>query len=121
VNLASAIGRLLCILAMIGLGLGPLAKPMMAAPVEAAAAHHAMADDETTSAISEEMPCCPKKAPIPQCSKDCLAICASQILAGADQRAGLEALLGLASLLLAGNDAGGIGLKQRPPPRPPKI
>jgi hypothetical protein len=121
VNLPSAIGRLLCILAIIGLGLGPLARSTLAAPIEATAAHHGMAHDETTSAISEEMPCCPKKTPTPHCSKECLASCASQILAGADQRGSLEALLGLASLLFAGNDADGVGLKQRPPPRPPKI
>jgi len=54
------------------------------------------------------------------CSKDCLAICASQLFYNISPAA-LVVPLELADLLLPANERGLVGLNQRPPPRPPKI
>ena len=77
----------------------------MPAPMHTAvASDQAMADD-AAMAMPEDMPCCPKKAPIPDCGRDCsLAICATQFLCNAVQGAGLVMPLGLANVLLPGND-----------------
>ena len=110
-----AIGRLLCILAIVGLAIAPIAWPAMGmGAVSDGIAHHA------DMVMPEDMPCCPKKAPIPDCSKDCLAICASQLLYNDLSTAALVIPLGLADVLLPGNEPCLTGLKQRPPPKPPK-
>jgi hypothetical protein len=118
VKVLPTIGRLLCILAIVGL-VAPIARPAMAMAAvirsdtaDRAVAHHAD--------MPEDMPCCPKKAPIPDCSKNCLAICASQLLYNDLSAAALVIPLGLADVLLPGNEPCLTGLKQRPPPKPPK-
>jgi hypothetical protein len=125
VKTLSAIRSLLTISAIVGLVLGPLARPVMAMP---APMHTGIASDQamvdgTAMAMSEDMPCCPTKAPIPDCGKDCLfmAMCATQFLADAVQRVGLVIPLGLASVFSPGNDTDVAGLSQGPPPKPPKI
>ena len=79
--------------------------------------------DQAAIDMAEDMPCCPKQSPIPDCGKDCLfmAMCALQFLCNAGQAAGLVMPLGLASVFSAGNDKDLAGLSQGPPPRPPKI
>jgi hypothetical protein len=110
----SAIRRLISILAIVGLAVGPLARP-------AAASHQPMVD-HAAMAMPEDMPCCPKKAPMPDCGKDCLfmAMCATQFFCNAVSGAALIIPLGLASVLSPGNDTDLAGLSQGPPPRPPK-
>jgi hypothetical protein len=68
-----------------------------------------------------DMPCCPTKAPIPDCGKDYLfmAMCATQFLASAVQGVGLVIPLGLAGVFFPGNDTDVADLSQGPPPRPP--
>jgi hypothetical protein len=116
----SAIGRFLGILAIVGLAVAPVARPAMAMPVGSAASDQAAPDE---AAMMEDMPCCPKKSPIPDCCKDCLCVgmCALQFPCNAVQGASLAAPFGLAVVLFPGNDTDRIGLRQRPPPRPPKI
>jgi hypothetical protein len=117
-----AICGLLAILAIVGLVVGPIAKPAMAMPypVHTGAAS---GEPDATMAMPEDMPCCPTKAPIPDCCKDCLfmGMCATQFLCDAVPGAGFVLPFGLASVILPGNDMDVAGLSQRPPPRPPKI
>ena len=121
----SAIRSLLAIVAIVGLVLGPIARPAMAmpAPMHTAVASDQAMVDEAAMAMPEDMPCCPTKAPIPDCGKDCLfmAMCATQFLANAVQGVGLVIPLGLASVFFPGNDTDVAGLSQGPPPRPPKV
>jgi hypothetical protein len=111
----SIISRFLRILAIFSLAVAPVATPAMAL----SQAHMVMVND-VAMAMPDDMPCCPKKAAIPDCSKDCLAICASQLFYNISPAA-LVVPLGLADLLLPANEPGLVGLNQRPPPRPPKI
>jgi hypothetical protein len=124
-KLLSAIRGLLAILAIVGLALAPLARPVMAMPaaIQAEAASEQPMADGAATAMPEDMPCCPTKAPTPDCGKDCLfmAMCAPQFLCNAVQGAGLVLPLGLASVFFPGNDKAVAGLSQGPPPRPPKI
>lgn len=108
-------------LAVVGLALAPIAHPAMAMTAFAqAGATSEQAVDHAHMAMPEDMPCCPKKAPIPDCSKDCLAICATQLFCNISAAA-LAVPVGLANLLLPVNEPGLSSVKQRPPPRPPKI
>jgi hypothetical protein len=123
VKTLSAIRSLLAIPAIVGLVLGPIAKPAMAMPTPmhtGVASDQAMVDE---AAMPEDMPCCPKKSPIPDCGRDCvfMAMCATQFLCNAVQVAGLVTPLGLATVFFPGNDTDVAGLSQGPPPRPPKI
>jgi len=110
----SAIGRLLSILAIIGLAAAPITRAAMALPSGSAA----MVDDAAMD-MPEDMPCCPKKASIPDCGKDCLAICATQVLWNAVYGANLVTPLGLAGVFLPSDDSRVAGLSHAPPPRPP--
>jgi hypothetical protein len=125
VKTLSTIRSLLAIPAIVGLILGPIARPAMAmpAPMHTAVASDQAMVDEAAMAMPEDMPCCPTKAPIPDCSKDCvfMAVCAMQFLCNAVQTAGLVIPLGMASVFSPGNDTDVAGLSQGPPPRPPKI
>ena len=118
----SAIRHLPALFAIIGLLVGPLAKPAMAMPV---GMHPPVASEQVISddaAAMEEMPCCPKKTPVPDCDHDCLfmAMCTAQFLSTAVQGVGLVLPLGRAGVLLPGDDTKLAGLSQRPPPKPPK-
>jgi len=124
VKILSAIRSLLAIPAIVGLVLGPIARPAMAlpAPMNAAAASDQAMVDEAAIAMPEDMPCCPKKSPIPDCGRDCvMMMCVTQFLCNAVQAASLVIPLGLASVFFPGNDTDVAGLSQGPPPRPPKI
>jgi hypothetical protein len=116
---------LLAIPAIVGLVLGPIARPAMAmhAPIHTGVASDQVMVDEAAMAMPEDMPCCPKKSSIPDCGRDCLfmAMCAMQFLCNTVQTAGLVIPLGMASVFSPGNDTDVAGLSQGPPPRPPKI
>jgi hypothetical protein len=120
VKILSVIRRLLAILAIAGLAVAPMAMPTA---TQAAATSDQSMVDHAAMAMPEDMPCCPKKAPIPDCGKDCLfmAMCATQLLCNAVQESGLVMPLALASIFFPGNDTDVAGLSQGPPPRPPKI
>jgi hypothetical protein len=122
-KLLSAIRSLLGILAIIGLVVGPIARPAMAmtAALPTAVASNPATVDEAAMGMPQDMPCCPKEAPTPDCGKDCLAICATQLLCNAVQGAALVMPLGPANVLPPGNDTALVGLGQPPPLRPPKI
>ena len=100
----SAIRSLLAIAAIGGLVLAPIAMPSMAmpAPMHTGVAADQEMFDEAAMAMPEDMPCCPKKSPIPDCGRDCpfMAMCAMQFLCNAVQAAGLAIPLGLTSVFL---------------------
>ena len=112
----SAIGRLLSILAIIGLAVAPIVRPAVALPN----GHTAMVDDPVMG-MPQGMPCCPSKAPIPDCDRDCplMAICATQFFCNAIQGSGLQIPIGLAGLFFPSDDSYVAGLSHAPPPRPP--
>ena len=95
----------------------------MPAPMHTGVASDQAMVDEAAMAMPEDMPCCPKKSPIPDCGRDCLfmAMCAMQFLCNAVQPSGLVIPLGMASIFPPCNDTDVAGLSQGPPPRPPKI
>jgi hypothetical protein len=80
-KLLTCIRYLLSGLALLGLVGAPLARPAMAMNMPAAM-HAAMSDDaampaDAAMAMPADMPCCPDKAPVPDCAKDCplMALC----------------------------------------------
>jgi hypothetical protein len=117
-HIIPGIGRLLSVLAITGLALLPFARPAIAMP---AATHEAVEHHHAATGMPEGHDCCPNKAPASHCDVDCLAICAAQILFNAMLGPGVGRELGFAALLLPRDDARADGLKERPPPRPPKL
>jgi hypothetical protein len=116
-NFVSFIGRFLSVLAITGLALLPFAKPAM--PLSAAT--HEVMDHHSAMGMQQDHNCCPKQAPASHCGVDCLAICAAQFFCQVMQVPMLAHELGSAVLVLPHNDVWAGGLKERPPPRPPKI
>ena len=111
----SALRYLFAVLAIAGLILTPIAAPATAMATDASMADH--------MAMPADMPCCPDQVPMPDCGKDCpfMAVCATQFLSTMPQGTGFLIPPTHASLVVASNDVGPGGLKQRPPPRPPKL
>jgi hypothetical protein len=120
VKFLSTIARLVSLVAILGLILGPLAKPAIAmampAPSSAAMDHHAgMAMD------MGEMPCCPDEAPKSDCAKDCplMAICMTTAFQNVSSSAGLVAVFTLARAVFPVSTPQLEGLTSSPSPRPP--
>jgi hypothetical protein len=151
VNLVFKIRYLLSALAILGLILSPVAMPAMAMPAMAMPAmampamampamampgdmhaaksehapainHHAMAMHDEASAMSPDMPCCPKKIPSRDCGKECalMAMCANLILQIPTSGAWLLFPMALVGQVASRNDAPRDSLAQAPPPRPPR-
>jgi hypothetical protein len=118
------LGRFLSMLAVLGLAVLPIARPAMAR-AETVMQHHQTVTAATHmhghAAHMDDHDCCPKQAPASHCDADCLAMCAAQFFSSVTQGAGLGSELGPAALTLPRNDADADGLRERPPPRPPKI
>jgi hypothetical protein len=124
----ATIRHLLSGLAMLGLVLGPLARPAMATDFISAmsgpqlpdAAHAAMASADI--AMPDSMPCCPDQVPTLDCGMTCplIAICSSQFFQ--DTSAWLEPLVraSLRSVVVPGNDPKLTGHLYGPPAKPPK-
>jgi hypothetical protein len=120
----SAMVRLIAILAIAGLVLSPIGRPVMAMPSDM----HASLDGATAmaqagaAAMPAEMPCCPDKSPGPDCGKDCpcMALCAAKTL-NSVRLASLFIPQRLVSIVVPGNEAELGSLAQTPPTRPPKI
>jgi hypothetical protein len=117
--------RLLAVFALLGLVLAPLARPAMAGTgMPDASAHHEMMNGmsmDDASAMPEDMPCCPEKAPMPDCGQHCLmAMCAATVLPTLPGSA-WEFLPTLAcGKLAARHDPALSGVPPTPPPRPPR-
>jgi hypothetical protein len=121
----STIRRILLSLAVLGLVLGPMARPAMAMPADQSTGmdHHAMmasmADHEM--AMPESMPCCPDEAPASDCGKHCLMMmCAASLSPTLPDAAWLPMPQAATTVLIAGGDSTLSGRSPTPPPRPPK-
>jgi hypothetical protein len=118
----SAIRLLLAILAIAGLVLSPIGRPLMAMPADMRTSlgdPMAMSD---AAAMPADMPCCPDKSPGPDCGKDCpfMAFCAAKCFHSA-RLVSLFFPQRLVSIFVPGNEAELGSLVQAPPTRPPKI
>jgi hypothetical protein len=139
-----AIRKLLSLLAVLALILVPLGRPVMgasadiftadmhaadmhAADMHAADMHaadmHADMSDATAAPMAADMPCCPDKAPAPDCAKDCplMALCMAGGVVDFPAAITLVVPHRSVSVSFAENDADRAGLTHGPPPRPPKI
>jgi hypothetical protein len=117
------IRRLLAILAIAGLALAPLSRPVMAGtPLDASMP--AMADDMSVSATADEtandMPCCPAKAPI-DCGKCVfMAACMTKCFSGLSSAIFCPSFAASGQIAPPQNDFWPDGLGYSPPETPPR-
>jgi hypothetical protein len=121
----SAVGRVLAVLAVAGLVLVPIARPAMAMSVGTdmhAGLGNAMAADSAIADVADDMPCCPGKPALPDCSKDCplMALCITAPLYFVSQIS-LIVPLSFASIIFPPDNSDLVSIAQAPPRRPPKI
>jgi hypothetical protein len=122
VNLFFTIRRFLAILAVAGLVLSPIVRPVMAISADAHASEgDPDAVDHGAATAPADMPCCPDKSQGPDCGYDCpfMALCTplnfqTPILVS------LFVPLGPGSNLIPRNESELDSLAQVPPTRPPK-
>ena len=110
----------MALLAIGGLALAPMARSAMAMP---ATAHSSMAQPMAAPAAGlDDMPCCPHKSSLPDCSKDCplMALCVTAPLHFASQ-IGLMAPLTFAGIVFPGDQSDLVSVADAPPRKPPKI
>jgi hypothetical protein len=119
-RMRTAIGRVFAWVAVAGLLLAPMARPTMAMDMPIAMESAAASDSATADAM-DKMPCCPGKASLPDCSKDCplMALCVTAPLHFASQ-ADLPVPLAIASIMLPGVSPELASVADAPPRRPPK-
>jgi hypothetical protein len=71
--------------------------------------------------MPDGMPCCPEKAPMPDCGKHCLmALCAATALPTLPAPAWEFPLMLASSKLAARHDPALSGIPPTPPPKPPR-
>jgi hypothetical protein len=118
-------GRVLAVLAVAGLVLVPIKRPAMAMSV-ATDMHASMGDAMTAGSViadaADEMPCCPSKPALPDCSKDCplIALCGTAPLHFVTQT-GLIISVTFVSIVFPRDHSALVSIAQSPPRRPPKI
>ena len=121
----SAIGRVLAVLAVAGLVLVPITRPAMAMSVATdmhASMGDAMAAGSVIADAADDMPCCPSKPTLPDCSKDCplMALCVTAPLYFVSQT-GLIVPVTFVSIVFPRDQSDLVSVAQTPPRRPPKI
>jgi hypothetical protein len=120
VELRSAICHFVAFLAVAGLVVSPISRPVMAMPVDMQAAM-----DEATEmahAMPADMPCCPERSSHADCGQDCpfMTLCMAKSFQSV-AFAGLIVPLTPVSILVPDNQTDLGGIAQTPPRRPPKI
>jgi hypothetical protein len=117
VSYLTLIRRLLAFVAIAGLVLAPMAWPAAAVSMNMSAAMSSSAD----SGMPADMECCPKKAHVPDCGKDCafMAACMGTGLLS-ERGASFSHVLVPISTMVPGSQRDLDGLAQPPPTRPPK-
>jgi hypothetical protein len=119
-----AIGHFLALLAMVGLMVAPLVHSAMAMP----AADHVMQMAGATvtagmemAGVAEEMPCCPRKMPLPDWGSDCpfMALCSAMLIN--PPVASLTVPLTAAGVMGPGDQSDLVSVTLAPPRRPPKL
>ena len=122
------IGRVLAVLAVLaiaGLVLAPITRPAMAMSVATdmhASIGDAMAAGPAIADAADEMPCCPSKPALPDCSKDCplMALCGTAPLHFVSQT-GLIVPVTFISIVFPRDHSALVSIARAPPRRPPKI
>ena len=109
----SAFGRILAALAIVGLTLAPVVRPAMAMSGSAV---------DTVVADAADMPCCPSKPALPDCSKDCplMALCVTAPIHFVLQT-GLTVPLTFVTVVFSGARSDLVSIAQAPPRKPPKV
>ena len=109
-------------LAIVGLALAPVVRPVMAVPVskDMHAAMNGSAVDVADAA--DDMPCCPSNPALPDCSKDCplMALCVTAPIHFVSQT-GLTVPLTFVTVVFPGARSDLVSIDQAPPRRPPKV
>jgi len=117
--------HLLAVLAIAGLVLSPIGRPVMAMPpdMQASMGDPVAMTDVGGAAMPTDMPCCcPDTSQGPDNGKDCpcMALCAAATL-DTVRLVSLFVPRTLVSIVVPGNEAELGSLAQAPPTRPPKI
>jgi hypothetical protein len=130
VNRQITIRRLLAISVIAGLVLAPLARPVMAGPMSDASmsdtSMSAMTEDmsvsATADAMTDEMPCCPSKAPTPIGCDKCvlMAACMDKCFTGLSAAVFVPLFAISAGLNHPQNDFWPDGVGHSPPEHPPR-
>jgi hypothetical protein len=125
----SILGYFLALWAIGGLALAPMVRPAMAAPILVpmamdvhASARDPMAAGPVVAEVTDDMPCCPHKPSLPDCSKDCplMALCVTAPLHFASQT-GLIAPFTFVTVVFPGDQSDLASVAYAPPRKPPKI
>lgn len=124
------IRRLLAVFMIASLVLAPLARPVMAGPMSDASmsdtSMSAMTEDmsvsATADAMTDDMPCCPSKAPAPIGCDKCvlMAACMDKCFTGLSAALFSQAYVASAQMLPPQNDFWPDGLGHSPPEHPPR-
>jgi hypothetical protein len=115
-----AIRRLLPVLAVLGLILAPFTAPAVAGGMNPPISAMTAGDD---TAMAEDMDCCPPEQPVmPDCLKTCplLTVCLAKTVQCTSAASAMPVRIGIADVLVPGNDAPPRTVAQGPPPRPPQ-
>jgi len=123
-RLRSAFGSILAVLAIVGLALAPVVRPAMAVPTTTdvrASMSGAAVDTDIADAV-DDMPCCPGKPALPDCSKDCplMALCVTAPIHFVAQN-GLIFPVTFVTVVFPGTHSDLVSIAQAPPRRPPKV
>jgi hypothetical protein len=119
-----ALGRILAVLAIVGLALAPVVQPAMATQVskDMPAAMSSSAADVVIADAADDMPCCPSKPALPDCGKDCplMALCVTAPIHLVSQTA-LTVPVAFVTVVFPGAHSDLASIAQTPPRKPPKI
>jgi hypothetical protein len=117
----SAFGRILAIVAIVGLALAPMVRPSMAVPASKDM-HGTMSNPADVSDAADDMPCCPSKPALPDCGKDCplMAFCVTAPIHFVSQK-GLTVPFTFVIVVFPGTHSALVSIAQAPPRKPPKI
>jgi hypothetical protein len=123
-RIRSAFGSILAVLAIVGLALAPVVRPAMAVPTTTdvrASMSGAAVDTDIADAV-DDMPCCPGKPALPDCSKDCplMALCVTAPIHFVAQT-GLIFPDTFVTVVFPGAHSDLVSIAQAPPRRPPKV
>lgn len=123
----AAFQRLLYVLAMLGVIIGPVsvsvAESAMASSSRVMAEMQMPSETAETHAMGSDMGCCPAEQPKPiDCSKNCplALICSSMLLVPAPDMASLSASYSVPPSFVIGHDANLASALVDPPARPPR-
>ena len=123
-RIRSAFGSILAVLAIVGLALAPVVRPAMAVPpaTDVRATMSGAAVDTDIADAVDDMPCCPGKSALPDCSKDCplMALCVaapSHFVA----QTGLIFPVTFVTIVFPGAHSDLVSVAYPPPRKPPRI